>query len=78
MGRPDVAVLRQRHDQYAGPPATNVVVRALALPLPELAALVAPGGQLLVLGRRTGGEGAGLEAPRALPGGPGATGRRST
>lgn len=51
MGRPDIEVLRLRHDQYTGPPATNVVLRALALPALELARLVAPGGQLLVMGR---------------------------
>lgn len=45
-----VEVLRARHDQYAGPPAGSVTVRALALPLAELAPLVAPGGRLLVFG----------------------------
>jgi 16S rRNA (guanine527-N7)-methyltransferase len=69
MGRPDIEVLRARHDEYGGPPASNVVLRALALPLPELAALVAPGGQLLVLGRPALGESTALDAPRALPGG---------
>jgi 16S rRNA (guanine527-N7)-methyltransferase len=80
MGRPDIEVLRQAHDQYAGSPAANVVVRALALPLPELAALVAPGGQLLVLGRPAGGPSAGLDQPRELPGGAWVYGRprRST
>lgn len=69
MGRPDIEVLRRRHDQYAGPPAPNVVVRALSLPLSELAELVAPGGQLLVLGRPSPGASAALGPPRALPGG---------
>jgi len=68
MGRPDIDVLRERHDQYAGRPATNVVLRALALPLSELAPLVAPGGQLLVLGRPASGAAEGLDGPRALPG----------
>lgn len=66
MDRPDVEVLRARHDQYAGPPASNVVLRALALPLAELALLVAPGGQLLVLGRPPLGGSDLLAAPQAL------------
>jgi 16S rRNA (guanine527-N7)-methyltransferase len=69
MGRPDITVHRLRHDQYAGRPETNVVVRALALPLVELAALVAPQGQLLILGRPPAGEAPGLGRPRTLPGG---------
>lgn len=51
MGRPDIQVLRARHDQYSGAPADTVVLRALTLPAAELAPLVAPGGRLLVLGR---------------------------
>jgi hypothetical protein len=66
MGRPDVEVLRARHDQYGGPPAANVVLRALALPLGELALLVAPGGQLLVLGRRPLGDADQMGAPQPL------------
>jgi 16S rRNA (guanine527-N7)-methyltransferase len=50
-GRP-VEVRRERHDTYSGAPALTVTVRALALPLRELAPLVAPGGRLVVLGRR--------------------------
>ena len=49
-GRPDVEVLRARHDTYTGPAAATVTLRALALPLGELVALVAPGGRLLVFG----------------------------
>src|SRR5262245_15192209 len=30
-GRPDIAVLRVRHDQYRGAPSPNVLVRALRL-----------------------------------------------
>ena len=51
-GRPDVDVLRERHDQYAGPAATTVTLRGLDLPLSALAALVAEGGRALVFGRR--------------------------
>jgi 16S rRNA (guanine527-N7)-methyltransferase len=47
-----VSVLRSRHDAYTGPPARTVTLRALALPLPELTSLVAPGGRVLVLGGR--------------------------
>ncbi len=50
VGRPDVQVLRCRHDEFPGPSATNVTVRALRLPAPELAHLLAPGGRILVLG----------------------------
>ncbi len=45
-----VEVRRERHDQYPGPPADTVTVRALALPPADLAALLAPAGRLLVLG----------------------------
>ena len=50
VGRPDIQVFRCRHDEFPGPPAPNVSVRALRLPLPELARLLAPGGRILVLG----------------------------
>ena len=45
-----VDVRRQRHDEYDGPPAATVTVRALRLPPEEIAPLVAPGGRLLVFG----------------------------
>lgn len=79
-GRPDVRVLRLRHDGYAGPPARTVTLRALALPLVEIAPLVEPGGRVLFLGGRPEaagpfeetGEGAGLAGGirvfRRLPG----------
>lgn len=47
-----IRIERARHDDYDGEPADTVTVRALALPLSELARLVRPGGQVLVLGRR--------------------------
>ena len=47
-----VAVVRARHDGYDGAPAATVSLRALALPLSELAPLVEPGGRILVLGGR--------------------------
>ncbi|HVQ31383.1 MAG TPA: RsmG family class I SAM-dependent methyltransferase [Vicinamibacteria bacterium] len=49
--REDVKVFRGRHDEYAGPLARTVVVRALTLPLLELARLLEPGGLVLILGR---------------------------
>jgi 16S rRNA G527 N7-methylase RsmG len=49
-GRPDIQILRLRHDAYPGAPARTVTLRGLALPLAALAPLVAPGGTLLVLG----------------------------
>jgi len=47
-----VRVLRLRHDGYAGEPARTLTLRAVALPLDELGALVLPGGRVLVLGGR--------------------------
>jgi 16S rRNA (guanine527-N7)-methyltransferase len=45
-----LSVLRIRHQDYAGEPAQTVLVRALATPVDALAALLAPGGQLLTSG----------------------------
>jgi len=50
-GRPDADVLRERHDQYAGPAATTVTLRGLDLPLSALAPLASPGGRALIFGR---------------------------
>lgn len=47
-----VEVRRARHDQYDGPPTDTLTLRALALPLSELARLVRPGGRLVVFGGR--------------------------
>jgi len=47
-----VSVVRARHDAYPGPPARTVTLRALSLPLEQLAPLVAPGGRLIVMGAR--------------------------
>ena len=52
MGLDRVDVRRQRHDDYDGPPAAVVTVRALRLPLAELAPLAAPGGTVVVWGAR--------------------------
>lgn len=49
-GREDVRVLKERHDAYGGPPAANVTLRGLRLPLPALRPLVAEGGRVLVFG----------------------------
>lgn len=46
----EVAVLRARHDQYDGPPAATVTVRALALSLGALRPLLRPGGCAIVFG----------------------------
>lgn len=51
-GAAGVSVLRQRHDTYAGPPARTLTLRALALPLGELASLVEAGGRVLCFGGR--------------------------
>ena len=50
VGRDDVCVLKERHDSYGGPPAANVTLRALRLPLSDLRPLVADGGRVLVFG----------------------------
>lgn len=52
-----VTVLRVRHDGYRGAPARTVTLRALALPTAALAALVVPGGRLVVFGGRPGATG---------------------
>jgi 16S rRNA (guanine527-N7)-methyltransferase len=49
-GRPEVETLRLRHDQYAGPAARTLTLRAVALALPALTGLVEPGGRVLVFG----------------------------
>jgi 16S rRNA (guanine527-N7)-methyltransferase len=49
-GRPDVEVLRERHDRYSGPTAATVTVRGLDLPLSALAPLVGEAGRALVFG----------------------------
>jgi 16S rRNA G527 N7-methylase RsmG len=49
-GRPEVETFRLRHDQYAGPAARTLTLRAVALGLPALAGLVEPGGRVLVFG----------------------------
>lgn len=54
-GRGDVDIRPVRHDGYDGPAATNVTIRALALPFASLEPLVAPGGQLLVWGETPSG-----------------------
>jgi 16S rRNA (guanine527-N7)-methyltransferase len=65
MGRPEIEVVRARHDEYLGEPARTVTVRALALPLVALAPLLRPGGTLLVWGPGPGPS-AGF-APEAAP-----------
>jgi len=47
-----VDVVRARHDTYTGAPAPTVTLRALALPLDQVAPLVRPGGRLIVVGTR--------------------------
>lgn len=51
-GRPDVRILRCRHDTYPGPPAPNVTLRAVRIPPGELLPLLSAGGRVLVLGAR--------------------------
>ena len=50
LGCASVDVLRERHDQYRGPAADRVSVRALRLELADFAPLLLPGGRLLSWG----------------------------
>ena len=45
VGRPDLGVLRARHDGYGGPPARTVTMRALGLAPDALAPLLVTGGR---------------------------------
>jgi 16S rRNA (guanine527-N7)-methyltransferase len=69
-GRP-VRVLRLRHDSYPGPPARTVTLRAVAVPVAELAPLVEPGGRVLVFGGHplAGPPFEGAGEPEGIPGG---------
>ena len=49
-GASNVTARRDRHDTYPGPPADTVTLRAVAVPLGELHALVGPGGLALYFG----------------------------
>lgn len=65
LARPDISVLRQRHDVAPSPRrAQTLSMRGLRLPLAELAPLVEPGGRLLVLGAPPSGA-ASLDAEEA-------------
>jgi 16S rRNA (guanine527-N7)-methyltransferase len=61
-------VRRQRHDEYDGPPAETVTVRALSLPPAELSPLLAPGGTLIVLGKPLAASATLTPIPDAPPG----------
>ena len=50
VARAGLEVLRLRHEEYPGPPAETVTVRALKARLADLARLVSPGGAVLVFG----------------------------
>jgi 16S rRNA (guanine527-N7)-methyltransferase len=50
LGRPDVTVVRARSDEYAGPAAATVTIRAVGIHLSGAVPLVEPGGQVLVFG----------------------------
>lgn len=63
-GRPDVDVVRARHEAYAGPPVQTLTVRALRVRLPDLQRLVAAGGRVIVFGAEPAAA-AGFERDRA-------------
>jgi 16S rRNA (guanine527-N7)-methyltransferase len=56
VGREDVCVELRRHDDWGGPAARSVTLRALRLPLGQLAHCCAPGGRLIVIGRAPSAE----------------------
>jgi 16S rRNA (guanine527-N7)-methyltransferase len=68
LGRPELEVLRLRHDQYRGRPARNLTLRALRLPLRGLRPLIEPGGLLLVWGEPPDPEPGFLAQPDPAPG----------
>lgn len=57
IGRPEIEVRRQRHDQYRGPCADNLTIRGLALPVESLLPFLTADGQILVFGPAHPGEG---------------------
>jgi 16S rRNA (guanine527-N7)-methyltransferase len=63
-----VEVVRARHDEYPGPPAATVTVRALRLPLAELAPLLVSGGRVVVFGTTMSAAGSGFEREPNPPG----------
>jgi 16S rRNA (guanine527-N7)-methyltransferase len=50
LGREDITVLRVRSDEYHGPAALTVTLRAVGIDLGEIVPLVERGGQVLVFG----------------------------
>jgi 16S rRNA (guanine527-N7)-methyltransferase len=64
-GRPEVEVLRRRHDGYDGPPADTVTLRGLDLSLADLAPLLGKGGRVLAFGGVRGPDPGWRESPGA-------------
>jgi len=50
LERPDIEVVRGRFEDYSGPSARTITLRAVAANLSELERLVEPGGEILVFG----------------------------
>ncbi len=61
IGRPEIEVRRQRHDEYQGPPAQNLTIRGLGLPVESLLSLLTVDGQVLVFGPAQPPEGMEME-----------------
>ncbi len=66
--RPGVRVEALRHDQYAGPRARTVTMRALGLSLGALKPLAEPGARIVVFGPEPAPDSAFLEEPAPAPG----------
>lgn len=69
VGRPDIDVRRERHEEYGGRRADTVVVRALRISSAEALPLLTPHGRWVVLGARPAGAGPGFGPPQPIPGG---------
>lgn len=67
LGRADVDIRRIRHDGYEGAPAQTVSLRALSLPLGEIAPLTAVGGRVLAWGAPPAPDGSFTAEPSPRP-----------
>ncbi|HET7746829.1 MAG TPA: RsmG family class I SAM-dependent methyltransferase [Vicinamibacteria bacterium] len=63
IGRPEVDARRERLEEYAGPPADTVTVRALGLPARAVAAALAPAGTAWAFGGAIQDDGSLVSAP---------------
>ena len=67
-GRPDIEVLKARHDAYPGEPVETITLRALRLDRAELRPMCRPGGRLVVFGTPAGDATGWTPLPSPTPG----------